>query len=274
MTQALQVIPEVEQFDEGQARAVTRQIRTHAIGIMDLIGIAYNHRIWIALGYADWNAWVEGEFADIPLALPRETRQHAVQSLTAMGLTTRAIAAVTGVDPKTVRNDQRSTGEKVPTGTADGEEPIDVKEVPLPDDKVGLDGRTYSKGNRKKVVDMIEADPSLAPRDIAAALNMNHSYVRGVVRDLKAAQAKAAKSQAAQPKPEAPPKPKTQIDHLIDITLADAENVVTDLETLAVNLEKLYARAAYAHGSDKEIRALITKARKLIGELPKPPAKA
>lgn len=116
--------------------------------------------------------------------------------------------------------------------TAKGNKPVDETEKVEPKKTVGKDGKGYT---RKPV----------------------------------------AKKPAAQPKPKPTPvveKPKSQIEQIADIALADAQNVVEDLETLTDNIGKLYSRAAYKPGMDKEIRALITKARKLIAELPKAPS--
>ena len=94
---------------------------------------------------------------------------------------------------------------------------------------------------------------------------------KSVGKDGKEYTRTAPKPVAKKPAPQPEPKPKTGMEQAIDIAVADAENVVADLELLAVNLQKLYARAQYKKGDDKEIRALIAKARKVIGELPKAP---
>jgi hypothetical protein len=96
------------------------------------IADAYACRDWAALGYESWFAYLEGEFGEQlqQLARDREQRPAAVRDLRTQGLSTRQIGAVTGVDPKTVRNDLDAAGQ---VGT---DSPPDGKVI-------GSDGKSY-----------------------------------------------------------------------------------------------------------------------------------
>ena len=85
-----------------EAQAVTGRIRGSLDDITDELVTAWHGRIWEAMGYANWDAWIEGEFDGYPIALPRDKRRTVMQSMKASGLSTRAIAAAVGVDQATV----------------------------------------------------------------------------------------------------------------------------------------------------------------------------
>lgn len=88
----------------------------------------------------------------------------------------------------------------------------------------------------------------------------------------------AAKKPAAQPKPAPKPEPKptpklSQLEIRTDLALADAENLVADIESLIETLGTLYGTPEFVAGGDKEIKAEIAKARKLLGQLPAAPTR-
>lgn len=117
-------------FDKARARAVTDGIKGSHAKTFDLLAQAWQHQVWIGLGYADWNAWIDGEFEGIPLALPRQSQAKAMKALKEAGLTTRAIAAATGTSQKTA---SRKTTDKEPESKDSRDEPVDVEETPLPE---------------------------------------------------------------------------------------------------------------------------------------------
>ena len=152
-------------------------------------------------------------------------------------------------------------------------------------------------GERKEVAAMLH-DEGMSNRAIGAVLGVSHATASNDVKTVKAEREKKAaaegKTVAAKPgktvgkdgkeytrkpavkKPVPQPKPKkSDAEIRLDISIADAENVVDDIATLAASLENLYAADDYVHGSDKEIQALIAKARKTIAAtaLPKAPAR-
>lgn len=110
-------------FDE--ALAVTEDIRLSVADLELKIVTAYFGRAWAVMGYDSWDDYVQGEFKQAPLALPREDRKASVASLRSQGLSLRAIASATGVDPATVHRDL------APVANA------------TPDSITGIDGREY-----------------------------------------------------------------------------------------------------------------------------------
>jgi hypothetical protein len=125
-------------FTAAQARAVTNRIRSAMGDLMGEIVRAHLGQAWLALGYESWTDYVKGEFDYAPLSLPREERRAVTVLLRKQGMSTRAIAAVEGVDQKTVVNDLNA-GEEI---SSPDEEPLDVETEELPPVQ-GLDGKTY-----------------------------------------------------------------------------------------------------------------------------------
>lgn len=96
---------EIVQSSAEEARRRADRIKVGVEAVWQLIVEAYQKRDWVALGYASWDDYTTREFGTSRIKLPREERQEVVQSLRDAGLSTRAIAAATGVDRKTVRRD-------------------------------------------------------------------------------------------------------------------------------------------------------------------------
>lgn len=153
-------------------------------------------------------------------------------------------------------------------------------------------------GERKAVAAMLH-DEGMSNRAIGAVLGVS---VGTVVTDVRSGKAKAqeeaeatgqpvptpkpagktvgkdgkeykrpvAKKPAPQPQPQ--PKAKGDLEIRLDIVMADAENILEDIETLAANLETLYSTEGYKAGSDKEMQTILAKARKALAAntLPKP----
>lgn len=113
--------------DEATLRAAT--IRVGIGRFIDVVvpelAAAWAGRDWIALGYDSWESYVTGELGVDRLKLSRIGRQQAIGTFRLAGMSTRAIGAALGVDPKTVRND-----------IADGD-------IASPEHVTGTDGRTY-----------------------------------------------------------------------------------------------------------------------------------
>lgn len=130
--------------DEAVARA--ERIRAGIRSMSELqqdIADAYHARDWETLGYQTWDSYVTGEFGGAMPRLDRTERRELVVNLRAEGLSTRAIAAATGVDQKTVVNDQRAvrSGEEIssPGKEAEPDRPV-----------TGLDGKTYEPKNPQR----------------------------------------------------------------------------------------------------------------------------
>jgi protein gp37 len=122
-----------------QARALTDRIKVAVDGTWQMIREAYTSRAWAALGYDTWDAYCAAEFGTSRLALPREERREVVASLAESGLSTRAIASVTGVNHATVSRDL-SSGVAFPRGDA----------TPTERTVVGTDGKSYARPVREQ----------------------------------------------------------------------------------------------------------------------------
>ncbi len=109
-----------------EARRLTDEIRTALVMTWELVQAAYVGRAWVALGYSSWDAYCEQEFRAGHLRLPREERQEVVGSLREAGLSTRAIAAATGLGKGTIGRELAGA----PNGA--------------PETVIGTDGKTYS----------------------------------------------------------------------------------------------------------------------------------
>lgn len=98
--------------EEARARAdrIRSGMRVLAEWQQDVIA-AYAARDWEALGYATWDAYIDGEYGEHRVRLPREQRREIVAGMSAAGMSTRAIGAAVGVDQKTVVNDRAATEE-------------------------------------------------------------------------------------------------------------------------------------------------------------------
>lgn len=78
------------------------------------ISNAYNERDWVALGYADWQSYIDEEFGADRLRLSPEHRQKAVAELRLAGMSQRAIGATLGVSPATVNSDLSGVQNQTP----------------------------------------------------------------------------------------------------------------------------------------------------------------
>ncbi|MGW4244049.1 hypothetical protein [Nocardia sp. NPDC004722] len=87
------------------AQELTDRIRAGAEMVWELITEAYLDRVWEVLGYCSWDEYCTKEFGSCRLQLPREERQEIVASMREIGMSTRAIAAATGVNYATVSRD-------------------------------------------------------------------------------------------------------------------------------------------------------------------------
>lgn len=87
------------------ARELTDRIKTYVEQAWKLIEQAYTSRAWVALDYGSWDDYCATEFDRARIRVPREERSAVVASMREIGMSTRAIAAATGVDDRTVRRD-------------------------------------------------------------------------------------------------------------------------------------------------------------------------
>jgi len=104
----------------ASAEQVTVQIRTVLDRAWEFIALAYKGRAFIALGYANWDAYVDARFGDLRIAVPREHRAQVVAELAGVRMSCRAIAKVLGVGVATVHRELTRSSLGDPPGTADG----------------------------------------------------------------------------------------------------------------------------------------------------------
>lgn len=107
-----------------EARTLTDEIRASMEELAPVVTRAYKGRVWIALGYESWEAWVAGELGG-PLRLGRNDRKQAVAELRQAGMSLPAIAATTGAGYGTVHRDAQAAypnGQPQTTTGTDGKE--------------------------------------------------------------------------------------------------------------------------------------------------------
>lgn len=85
-----------------EARALTDQIKDQLETVWELVKRAYLSGAWYVLGYESWDAYCAAEFTGQQLRIPREQRREIVASLSEAGMSTRQIAAATGLSHMTV----------------------------------------------------------------------------------------------------------------------------------------------------------------------------
>lgn len=124
-------------LDKSAAKSLTNKIKK-GLGsairltseLADLYQSAWDGRVWVALGHADWRAYVDAEFGEFKPNYPVETRRGMVKQLISgagghKGLSQTGVSAALGVDQKTVSNDVkvlREMGELPTEGTAQAED--------------------------------------------------------------------------------------------------------------------------------------------------------
>lgn len=127
-------------LSEIEARRLTNQINGALTVAWDLVITAYERGVWEPLGYASWDSYCRAEFGTARLRLPAEERAETVHSLREAGLSTRAIAAATGLGHGTVGRETAG----VPDGT--------------PARVTGTDGKTYSGSPKSTQAEQLERD--------------------------------------------------------------------------------------------------------------------
>lgn len=146
-------LPKSGALAEADARAITAAIRAGLVQVWDLIAQAYAGRVWVSLGYDSWDDYCESEFGGSRIRLPREERQGVVASLAEAGLSNRAIAAATGTNRETVRQELAAGGKKLPP--ADDGRPASR---PI----TGLDGKEYRRPEPQPTSSEPDPEPPMA----------------------------------------------------------------------------------------------------------------
>ena len=119
---------------EAEARALTDEIKEPLKDVTPLFLTAFVRRADRALGYRTWPEYCLNEFRDFRPQITgnRETRQQAVATMKAGGMSGHAIALALGIAETTVRRDLDNTES-------------DVRQNGERDPVQGLDGKKYPK---------------------------------------------------------------------------------------------------------------------------------
>ena len=118
--------------------------------VFSLVEQAESGQAWRALEYPSWTAYVAAEFSDALAGLDRALRVPISAKLSQTGMSTRAIASVTGASVGTVHNDIVESGvQSLNTST---EKPV-----------AGLDGKSYLRNGRPTAGGMQELSDAVPP---------------------------------------------------------------------------------------------------------------
>jgi hypothetical protein len=89
---------EKSELTPGDARKLTARLRTGLENSIELFVTAYSKRIWLALGHASWQEYLDAELGDLRVSFPREDRKRMVAQMVQppSKMSTRAIASALG----------------------------------------------------------------------------------------------------------------------------------------------------------------------------------
>ena len=118
-------------LNEADARELTDQIAEGLADVHSLIVQAWEGRVWEALGFETWDAWIDANFRGLQLRPPREQREEVVLSMREAGMSMRAISQATDLSYGTVNRSARSGD---PNGSPERDSNV-----------VGLDGKSNKR---------------------------------------------------------------------------------------------------------------------------------
>jgi hypothetical protein len=130
-------------LSELEAQALTREIAQTLALAWDKVVEAYQRRVWEPLGYGSWDSYCRAELGSTRLRLPAEEREEAVRSLRSAGLSTRAIAAATGLSHRTAARKAAGVPNGTPGYIASPEASSEARLMPSSPSITGLDGKSY-----------------------------------------------------------------------------------------------------------------------------------
>lgn len=90
---------------QAAAKRVTEKIKAGVTNIIQLLLDAAEGRAWKALGYKNWQDYINVELGGAPLQLPTLKRREAVEAFVKNGWSTRQIAAATDTPQSTISDD-------------------------------------------------------------------------------------------------------------------------------------------------------------------------
>jgi hypothetical protein len=149
----------VRDLTTDEARTLTATIVNGMNSVHAQLITADRGRAWLALGYASWDAYCDGELAGARPAIERDERREIVGELRQAGMSQRAIGSVLGVHPTTVHGDIHAGAEN---------------SAPAPARIQGLDGQSYSSS---RPAPPAAPQPSPAEREMYAALERGEIVV-------------------------------------------------------------------------------------------------
>lgn len=95
----------LEELTPDKAKELTSQLRNSLHDTSKLYINAWRHQVWKTLGYTSWEEYINGEFGDLRVALPKEQRSATVIEMAEAGMPTRAIATTTGISKSSVNRE-------------------------------------------------------------------------------------------------------------------------------------------------------------------------
>jgi transposase-like protein len=123
----------IAQSDKREAQERAARIRlgiTSYLTTLADIRSAWDRRDWQTLGYADWDAYLDGEFSETRLRIPGEHRQKAISELRMAGMSTRAIASAVNLSQPTVAREVRQLSQMNQLEQPERVKSLDGKERP------------------------------------------------------------------------------------------------------------------------------------------------
>lgn len=153
------------------------QLRT----VEDLLREARDGNAAEILGFKSWTDYVANIFAETPLRLEREDRVEVAKVLSRYGMSTRAIASVTGSSNATVSRDINEDGSPVdPTVT---DETVDENGTAI----TGLNGKVYQRPEpsepAEKPVKARRTALSKAAREACATIVAGLDLIESIMAD-------------------------------------------------------------------------------------------
>lgn len=89
-------------FSEAEARELTEELKEDYGALQVKIVTAWKGRIWVSLGYASWQEYIDVELNDVSIRPPKEIEDQVVSDLRSLGMSTRGIVAATDLSKGTV----------------------------------------------------------------------------------------------------------------------------------------------------------------------------
>lgn len=133
---------------------------------------AFANRVWVPLGYSDWDTYCAEEVDTAAVRIPRDLRIEIVGQMSEAGMSSRAIGAAIGVHKDTVRNDLAG-GELSPPGvevvmnTETGEKVFEIEWTDGPGEGLVLDDEPALTQEECEALDAERSDPDLTDAELA-----------------------------------------------------------------------------------------------------------